>query len=105
MTKVSNTPWGSVQGQDILADGIIQVYTAGHGGIVLSDSRQRQLLKKGVAPKSNWLGSNKYWEEDCDWAVPFFHFSNDIKAFGTIPADQFELTFKAAKKTIEHYNK
>ena len=105
MKNVYRTPWGQVQFQDILADGIISVSTASHGGIVLSSSRQRQLLNKGVASKSNFLKSNKYWEEDCDWAIPFFHFADDIKAAGNIPIDQFEFTLEAAKKSIEYWSK
>lgn len=105
MKNVYRTPWGEVQFQDILADGIISVSTASHGGIVLSEFRQRQLLAKGVKPKSNFLKSNKYWEEDCDWAIPFFHFADDIKAAGKIPIDEFEFTLEAAKKSIEYWHK
>lgn len=98
-----NTPWGLTQGSNILADGIVSVYTAGHGGIVLSAKRQKQLLAKGIEPSSNFLKSDKYWEEDCDWAIPFFHFADDIKAAGHIPIDQFEFTLKAAKASIEYW--
>jgi hypothetical protein len=100
-----NTPWGSTQGQDTLAPGIVSVYTAGHGGIVLSPERQKQLLAKGVEPNSNFLKSNQYWEEDCDWAIPFYHFADDIKAYNNMPVEQFDFTLKAAKESIEYWSK
>ena len=100
MTTPKQTPWGCVQHSEKLADGIYMVYTASHGGIVLDDKRSRQLehLKE-----SNWLKSSKYWEEDCDWAVPFVKFQADIKA--SYPQEEFDLTLLAAKKTVEHYHK
>ena len=105
MQNVYRTPWGEVDFQTILADGIISVSTPSHGGIVLSDYRQKQIIKKGVKPKSNFLKSDKYWEEDCDWAIPFFHFANDIKEYGSMTAEQFDFTLKCAKESIEFWAK
>ena len=99
-----HTPWGHVQHKETLANGIISVSTASHGGIVLSQNRQKQLIEKGVKPNSNFLKSNKFWEEDCDWAIPFIHFADDIKAAGHIPIDQFEFSLKCAKETIEYWH-
>ena len=98
-----NSPWGTVQGSETLADGITQVYTAGHGGIKLSPARQKQLLLKGVKSQSNFLKSDQWWEEDCDWAIPFVNFADDIKSFGTVTGEQFEFTLKAAKASIEYW--
>ena len=97
------SPWGHVQGSEVLADGIVSVYTAGHGGIKLSAARQKQLLLKGVKSKSNFLKSDQWWEEDCDWAIPFYHFADDIKP--NMPKEQFDFTLKAAKKSIEYWSK
>jgi len=100
-----HTPWGSSQGHEVLADGIKSHYTAGHGGIQLSAARQKQLLLKGVKSKSNFLKSDQWWEEDCDWAIPFYHFADDIKKYGTMPPEQFDFTLKAATKSIEYWSK
>ena len=55
----SRTPWGPVQGYTNIADGIVQVYTAGHGGVRLSPERNRAIPK----PLRN---SNRWYEEDCE---------------------------------------
>ena len=98
-----HSPWGHVQGYETLANGIISVWTAGHGGIRLSKERQKQLLLKGVKPNSNFLKSDQWWEEDCDWAIPFYHFADDISP--NMPSEQFEFTLKAAKESIEYWSK
>jgi hypothetical protein len=91
------TPWGPSQGEEILAEGIISYSTAGHGGIWLSPER-----RKALPPAKNFLGSKEWWEEDCDWAVPYLFFSADIKAYGR--AYEFEMNLEAARKTVEAYH-
>ena len=92
------SPWGGIQHQEVLADGIVAVSTASHGGIVLSAKRQRQLNYKG----KNFLNDNEFWEEDCDWAIPFVFFADEIKP--SQDPEQFEITLKAAKETIKQYH-
>lgn len=58
----SATPWGPVMDECEIADGIKSVMTGSHGGIILSDARQRQ-----VPPHLRL--SDPYYEEDCDWAL------------------------------------
>jgi len=89
-----NTPWGQAQTEEILAEGIISYSTASHGGIWLSPKRQAE-----IPYAKNWLKSKEWWEEDCDWAVPFLFFAADIKAHGT--AYRFEENLDAAKRTAE----
>ena len=101
MNRPKNSPWGAVQDCDEYADGIAFVYTASHGGIVLSAARERKVAHlKGA----NFLGSTKYWEEDCDWSIPFVVFQDDIREAWAQPQDMFETMLAAAKKTIEHYH-
>ena len=92
-----NTPWGRPQHERILAEGIISYSTATHGGIWLSKDRQAQL---GYA--DNWLKDPAWWEEDCDWAVPYVAFRDDIQAHGT--AFKFNENLSAAWRTIENYH-
>ncbi|OPY01542.1 MAG: hypothetical protein A4E61_01597 [Syntrophorhabdus sp. PtaB.Bin184] len=76
-TAPHHSPWGPVQDAFVLADGIVQVSTASHGGIWLSPERQKELRYK-----ENFLKSTEWWEEDCDWAVPYAFFSRDIRERG-----------------------
>jgi hypothetical protein len=90
---VKNTPWGPAQSAVELAPGIISYSTASHGGIWLSADRQRK-----INYEKNWLGSKEWWEEDCDWAIPYLVFAEDIRAFGK--AYHFEQNLEAAKRTV-----
>lgn len=65
-----NTPWGASQHQHKIAEGIYEVDTAGHGGILVkTDVAQRYLsdaaIEEGDTRMSGWLA----YEEDCDWAI------------------------------------
>ena len=97
------TPWGKVQDAQELAPGIISYSTAGHGGIWLSAKRRAALNYD-----KSFLGTDEWWEEDCDWAVPYYAFAADIKAHGT--AYKFDENLIAAINTLkyahpEFYNK
>lgn len=69
------TPWGAVQTQRTLAEGIIQVSTAGHGGFVVSDSRLKAMPAKY---KVNVYGRGRYFEEDCEWALVVLAFPSEF---------------------------
>ena len=57
-----HTPWGESQSVKHIADGIVSVSTASHGGYILSDERNRQM--------PDCLRIDEGWyEEDCDWAL------------------------------------
>jgi len=73
------TPWGQSDSKEILADGIVSYSTPSHGGIRLSAERQAQ-IPAGV---KNFLNTLEWWEEDCDWVVPYILFKDDIQAQGT----------------------
>ncbi len=92
------TPWGTAQNIIELAPGIISYSTASHGGIWLSIERRAKL-----PPVKNFLGGDEWWEEDCDWAVPYFFFAEDIKAFGK--AYHFDENLEVAKRIIANFHK
>ena len=93
-----HTPWGAVQHHEVLAPGIISYSTAGHGGIWLDATHRKQL-----EDVPNWLNTPEWWEEDCDWAVPFIMFKDEIQAHGT--AFNFNENLSAAWRTIEFNHK
>lgn len=97
------TPWGYSDFRRVLAPGIIEYCTPSHGGIWLSDHRQQQLLNKGLTIK-NFLKSEEWWEEDCDWAIPFVIFAEDIKKHGSYDSEHFEFALKAAKESNKYWH-
>lgn len=60
-----STPWGSIQTYTRIAEGVISVSTAGHGGIWLSDERIAQ-LPDHYEP---FTGTRRWAEEDEDGAL------------------------------------
>jgi len=91
---VKSTPWGSAQTMDIMADGIVGYTTASHGGICLDIIRQRELNWS-----DNWLKSAQWWEEDCDWAIPFYFFRNEIKK-----DEYYDRSLQSAINTIKNHH-
>lgn len=61
----AGSPWGQVQGVEIIADGIVRVWTAGHGGVWIDQEKRKIMKKTGHAP---FTGDWAWWEEDCDMA-------------------------------------
>ena len=92
-----STPWGPAQTAIEFAPGIISYTTAGHGGIWLSPERQ-----KALAWPDNFLRDPAWWEEDCDWAIPYYFFRKDIEAAGT--AGNFGSNLVAAIQTINGWH-
>lgn len=89
-----STPWGISQYETVLAPGITSHGTAGHGGIHL-DLKRRQAIHY----EKNWLGTSEWWEEDCDWAIPYYFFREEIRQHGQ--AFKFEANLDAAIKAIK----
>ena len=79
------SPWGWVISTRRLADGILLVSTASHGGIWLSPERRAQLAAnsphllravegRAYAPKPMW------WEDDCEAVLPLLAFWDELPA-------------------------
>ena len=114
MAKLLTSPWGAVQDVTVLAEGIRSVTTASHGGIKLDAERQARMPE-------NWRCEGGWYEEDCDWCLPFIIFHADILAYGQPCAvnnilssrhveilrdwhpDKFEEWFETALKDSESY--
>lgn len=58
------SPWGKVQSATRIAEGVVVVHTAGHGGIKLDRRRNAQIPALARRP-GGW------YEEDCEANVPF----------------------------------
>ena len=71
--EITDTPWGRPDHVVKLAEGIHHVETPSHGGIVLSAERVA-LMPESIEP---FTRDRRYWEEDCDWAVPCLMFAEE----------------------------
>ena len=59
--KGSASPWGRVQSVKVIADGVVVVDTASHGGFKLDKVRNAS-MPRPLRNKGGW------YEEDCEWA-------------------------------------
>ena len=96
--RKQHTPWGESQTATVLADGIIDYTTSSHGGIWLSEYRRKAIPKNF----KSFTGTNEWLEEDCDWAIAYVTFENDIRSYGA--AYKFNEHLAAAKETLKHYH-
>lgn len=66
----TNSPWGEVQNCTIIANGIYDVSTEGHGGIMVASGLAPYILT-GAALRVGFQEGGYYcFEEDCDASVP-----------------------------------
>lgn len=71
--KPTSSPWGKLQSCDKVADGIYWVTTASHGGVLVDSSLAAKLSSYARSTgKVCCSGGFLAFEEDCDWAIPFF---------------------------------
>ena len=64
----SSSPWGAIQTVEALGPDAVVVTTASHGGIRLSEAAFLRLpdsLQVTAYSAAGW------YEEDCDWALPY----------------------------------
>lgn len=88
-----HSPWGHVDGSTILAPGIVSVSTASHGGIHLD--RTHVATMRRLFPDCPRLNS-PWFEEDCDWSVPFTIFADEIREYLTSRGPSWELDHLAS---------
>ena len=66
-----HSPWGNIQHSTEIVPGITTVSTSSHGGIKL-DRAHNAKVPKYMRAEGGW------YEEDCDWAIPFCVFETEI---------------------------
>lgn len=60
-----SSPWGAVQDFEVIADGIVYVSTASHGGIWVAPELLHRIKKEMQDYAAYWSGSSQWFEEDC----------------------------------------
>jgi len=79
----SQSPWGTIDGVTTILEGMWFVSTSSHGGIKLSLERQEQIpdyLRRLSAV--GWALKGGWYEEDCEWAIPYVVFEAELKEKG-----------------------
>lgn len=66
-----HSPWGRIEFEEKIADGIYNVSTPGHGGLKLDAARNRR-----VNPV--WRRAGGWYEEDCEWAIVALTFPDEV---------------------------
>jgi hypothetical protein len=90
--KQSYSPWGEIQHQEEIAEGITVVSTASHGGMHVDNEL---FAAMPAALKCNVYGTGQWFEEDVEVALVMIAFP-----------DAFEnRQVRTAVGTIEHYAK
>ena len=66
-----HSPWGPIETAEDVAEGIVSVHTASHGGIWLSPDRLA-LMDHSERTRDAW------YEEDCEAAFPLQRFRDEV---------------------------
>lgn len=91
------TPWGKSDWQRKIAVGINWYSTPSHGGVKLSVGKNK-LIPEYMRNKDGW------YEEDCDWAIPYIVLDDVIRA--NVDPDKFEKygrDFQSAVSTLKSW--
>lgn len=99
---LKNSPWGRVQHATILAPGIVSVSTSSHGGIHLDRAHQAALVRRfssAWSEKPCGRFCEPWYEEDCDWCIPWLMFDGEILAHLRATGQSWELDHFDANST------
>lgn len=77
-----STPWGKADHVSAIIPGVWTVSTPSHGGIRLAADRNARVPDYMRAAAFNGNGAAGWYEEDCDWCIPFVVFEAEILAAG-----------------------
>jgi len=89
-----SSPWGIVQDEEVIADGIIYVSTASHGGIWVDRALLPRITDEMKDYAEYWSGSSQWFEEDCAAQCVVVSFPEYF------PADQVERAWATVKRYV-----
>lgn len=72
------SPWGSIQSVEEIAEGIVSVTTAGHGGIWLAPALEAK-VPAGLRALARQYAPSQWYEEDCDAYIVGFVFADKLE--------------------------
>src|SRR5689334_23047785 len=82
-TRGSSSPWGPIQTVEALGPDAVSVATASHGGLRVSPTALARLPE---AIRQTASSANGWFEEDCDWALPYLALGLDQFEADTVRA-------------------
>ena len=94
-TRGASSPWGPIQTVEPLGPDAVSVTTAAHGGLRVSLTALARLPE---AIRQTAFSTNGWFEEDCDWALPYLALGLD--QFEADAARAAEL-HQAAVRTVQ----
>jgi hypothetical protein len=98
-----DTPWGRPQTLELVADGILDVSTASHGGILLSLERAASM--PAFMRRDVFAELFVAYEEDCDWCMPVLVFEAEFRAFyARRGKPDPDVIFASARNTFRHWH-
>ena len=97
-TRGSSSPWGPIQTVEPFGPDVVSVTTASHGGLRVSLTALARLPEP---IRQTAFSGNGWFEEDCDWALPYLAFGLD--AFEPDAARAAEVR-QAAVRTVQKYH-
>ena len=71
-TPPGNSPWGVPDHQEQISNGVWDISTPSHGGIMVYKTIAELNLTPEALAIGERFGSFYCYEEDCNWAIPLF---------------------------------
>lgn len=93
MRTRKQSPWGQVDYETNVADGIVSVSTPSHGGYLLSKERAKAVYQRFPAFKT-FCGDPLAFEEDQDWAAVALTFPEFFSE------DAVEIAMRTARQSM-----
>lgn len=94
----SSSPWGPIQTVTPLGPDAVEITTASHGGLRISPaalSRLPQAIQRTAYSAGGWF------EEDCDWALPYLALGLDAHEPDAARAAEVHA---AALRTVQRFH-
>jgi len=94
----SASPWGAIQTVTPLGPDAVAVSTASHGGLRVSPEA---LARMSAAIRQTAYSANGWFEEDCDWALPYLALGLDAHERDAAWAAEVH---QAAVRTVQRFH-
>lgn len=97
-THKTTSPWGKVQDQSHIGNGIVEVSTPSHGGIFVPRELLKHIPQADKEYARKWSGSKQWYEEDVAILIPLYYLREFFE-----PGNRYEKV--TDEKIKEHYDK